>query len=55
VRIEVYTMCSLQSGQVKGWSKKSSLTGRTGRNGNKKAFAYPSPRIELPPYATRKD
>jgi len=27
VCIEVYTICSLQSGQVKGWSKKSSLTG----------------------------
>jgi len=43
VCIEVYTICSLQSGQVKGWSKKSSLTGRTGEMVTKSAFAYPSP------------
>jgi predicted RNA-binding Zn-ribbon protein involved in translation (DUF1610 family) len=49
VCIEVYTICSLQSGQVKGWSKKSSLTGRTDRNGGKQPFAYPSLRLELPP------
>jgi hypothetical protein len=29
VCIEVKTISLLQSGQVKGWSKKSSLTGRT--------------------------
>src|SRR5215472_12646664 len=35
--IEVYTICSLQSGQA------SSLTGRTGGMATRKAFAYPSP------------
>ena len=32
VCIEVKTISLLQSGQVKGWSKKSSLTGRTAKS-----------------------
>jgi hypothetical protein len=33
----------------KGMVKEIEFDGAHGRNGNKKAFAYPSPRIELPP------
>jgi hypothetical protein len=39
VCIEVKTISLLQSGQVKGWSKKSSLTGRTAKSYQKWAFA----------------